>query len=98
MRGRRKGEGRGGDRVGRLRGGAGVGEREGALFLLPWGGEGGGRGSGGGGERHLWWGFIWWWGFCFHDQQTSAIITGLSYYMEEFGLGGGMSSGNALLV
>ena len=33
-----------------MRGGAGVGEGEGALFLLPWGGEGGGvgfRGRGG---------------------------------------------------
>ena len=30
-----------------------MGEGEGALFLLPWGGEGGGEGSGGGGERHL---------------------------------------------
>ena len=52
MRGRRKGEdrggrgrgdreGEGGDGVGRLRGGAGVGEGERDLFLLPWGGEGG---------------------------------------------------------
>ena len=30
-----------------------MGEGEGALFLLPWGGEGGEEGSGGGGERHL---------------------------------------------
>ena len=30
-----------------------VGEGEGTLFLLPWGGEGGGEGSGKGGERHL---------------------------------------------
>ena len=52
-RGREDGRGEEGDRVGRLRGGAGVGEGEGALFLLPWGGEGGGEGSGGGGERHL---------------------------------------------
>ena len=55
MRGRRKGEGRGGrrgedgegeggDRVGCLRGGVGVGEGEEALFLLPWGGEGSGGG------------------------------------------------------
>ena len=28
----------------------GEGEGEGALFLLPWGGEGGGEGSEGGGE------------------------------------------------
>ena len=30
-----------------------MGEGEGALFFLPWGGEGGGEGSGGGGGRHL---------------------------------------------
>ena len=48
-RGREDGRGEGGDRVGHLRGGVGVGEGEGALFLLPWGGERGGEGSGGGG-------------------------------------------------
>ena len=53
-RGRGDWEEEGGDRVGRFRrGGAGVGEGEGALFFLLWGGEGGGEGSGGGGERHL---------------------------------------------